>query len=368
MGEVTLARYDYFSAQRSVDANGFAVPDQIMPVGLSAGLTVSLPSRGMVVLTSLGFGGPVALDQGTTTLLDNLHDWHQTYARTSELAFDHGNPSQFNYAPSRVMIRPPRKTKTKTKPKAKPKPPQTQFLAYRSSQVTSFEVKAYSQHPPQVWAYGSEDGAVWTPIALASTSPAPAVGGRQMLSELLPAGSLPAGVNRIKLVLGQGTEIAQVGIVGGRSGPACLGGAPAARAGSIAGFLPGTSPAGVLGSIGVPGARSRLVWRYCVTGGGQLAVVFPRHGGASLIAATARGYRLDGVGPGSSLASLHRRYGLTGLRAVGSRLLVTSGGQVFILRSGRVTAVALVRRSVLAKPGALKAAVRLAALARPVTF
>ena len=142
----------------------------------------------------------------------------------------------------------------------------------------------------------------------------------------------------------------------GRSGPACLARAPAARANSLAGFLPGTSPAAVIGSIGVPGARSRLVWRYCVTGGGQLAVVFPRHGGASMIATTARGYRLDGIGPGSSLASLQRRYGRAGLRAVGSRLLVTPGGQVFIVRSGRVTAVALVARSVLAKPGALQAA------------
>ena len=56
-GEVTLARYDYFSGQQSVDANGFAVPDQTGPARLSAGVTVSLPSRGLVVLTSLGFGG-----------------------------------------------------------------------------------------------------------------------------------------------------------------------------------------------------------------------------------------------------------------------------------------------------------------------
>ena len=367
-GEVTLARYDYFSGQQSVDASGFPVPDQIATARLSAGVTVSLPSRGLVVLTSLGFGGPVALDQGTSTLLDNLRDWRQTYARTSGLTLDHTNPSQFNYAASRVMVGPPPKTKPKPKRKSKPKPPPTQFVAYRSSQVTSFELKAYSQRPPQVSVYGSEDGSAWAPIVLASTNPAPAVGGRQMLSELLPAGSLPAGVNRIKLVLGRGTEIAQVDIMGGRSGPACLARAPAARANSLAGFLPGTSSAAVLGSIGVPGARSRLVWRYCVTGGGQLVVVFPRHGGASMIATTARGYRLDGIGPGSSLASLHRRYGLTGLRAVGSRLLVTPGGQVFIVRSGRVTAVALIGRSVLAKPGALQAAARLAALGRPVVF
>ena len=112
----------------------------------------------------------------------------------------------------------------------------------------------------------------------------------------------------------------------------------------------------MLGSIGPPGARSRFVWRYCVAGGGQFAVVFPRRGGASLIATTARGYRLGGIGPGASLPSLQHRYGRAALRAVGSRLLVTPAGDVFIVRSGRVTAVGLVSRSVLAKPGALQAA------------
>ena len=122
-----------------------------------------------------------------------------------------------------------------------------------------------------------------------------------MLSELLPAGSLPAGVNRVKLVLGRAPSSPRLAIMGGRSGPACLAPTPAARANTLAGFLPGTSPAGVLGSIGVPGTRSPFVWRYCVAGGGQLAVVFPRRGGASLIATTARGYRLGGIGAGTSL-------------------------------------------------------------------
>jgi len=366
-GVLTLARYDYFSDQQVVDANGFAVPDQTVAARLSAGVTVSLPSRGLVVLTSLGFGAPVALSQGTQTLLDNLRDWRQTYAHTSGLKLDHSDAAQFNYASSRLMVSPPANTKTrgkggsKSKPKPKPKPAPPQFFAYRSSQVTSFELKAYSTSATQVSVYGSEDGSVWAPIALASTNPAPAVGGRQMLSELLPAASLVAGVNRVKIVLGRGTELAQVAMMGGRSGPACLAGAPAARANSLAGFLPGTGPAGVLGSIGPPGARSRLVWSYCVVGGGQLAVVFPRRGGASLIATTARGYRLGGVGPGASLASLQHRYGRAALRAVGRRLLVTPTGDVFVVGSGGVTAVGLVRRSVLAKPGALQAAIRLAA-------
>jgi hypothetical protein len=315
-----------------------------------------------VVLTSVGLGAPPALNQGTRTLLDTLHDWRETYAHTRELKFDHSNAAQFNYAPSRVMLSPPAKTKTKGKRKNKPKPAPPQFFAYRSSQVTSLEVKAYSASSPQVSVYGSEDGSVWAPIALASTNPAPAVGGREMLSELLPAASVPAGVNRIKLVLGRDTELAQVTVMGGRSGPACLARVPAARANSLAGFLPGTSPAGVLGSIGAPTTRSRLAWGYCVLGGGQLAVVFPRRGGASLIATTARGYRLGGIGPGASLVSLQHRFGATALQAVGKRVLVTSSGDVFVVRAGRVTAVGLVRRSVLTKPGALQAAIRLADL------
>jgi hypothetical protein len=118
----------------------------------------------------------------------------------------------------------------------------------------------------------------------------------------------------------------------------------------------------VLGSIGEPGVRTRFVWSYCVAGGGQLAVVFPRLGGASLIVTTAPRYRLGGIGPGASLPALERTYGRAALRAVGHRLLVTPKGDVFVVRSARVTAIALVRRSVLAKPGALQAAIRLSAL------
>ena len=81
-----------------------------------------------------------------------------------------------------------------------------------------------------------------------------------------------------------------------------------------------------------------------------------------MVATTARGYRLGGIGPGASVAALGHSFGRPALRAVGNRLLVTPTGDVFVVRSGRVTAVALVGRSVLAKPGALQAAVRLAAL------
>jgi hypothetical protein len=320
------------------------------------------------VLTSIGFAPPVVLDQGTRRLTDSLHDWSHVYAVSAGLTLDHSNPAQFNDATSRAMLKPlpkpkpPPKGKRKPTRKPKPKPARPQFLAYRASQVTSFELKAYATGTPQVLVYGSEDGSVWAPIALASTEPAPAVGGRETLSELLPSASLPAGVNRIKIVLGRGTELAQSVIMDRRSGPACLPQAPAARPDSLAGFLPGTIAPLVLGAIGPASSTSRYVWRYCVAGGEQLAVVFPRRGGASLIATTAPGYRLDGIGPGASVSSLVRHYAHGALRPVGSRLLVTADGRVFMVRSGRVTAVGLVAGSVLAKPGALPAAIRLAGL------
>ena len=367
-GAVMLARYDYFSGQRAVDTSGFAVPARTVSATLDSGLTVSLPSRGLVVLTSLGFAPPVTLDQGTRMLADGLHDWQNVYARTAGLTFDHSNVSEFNYASSRAALKPPPKPKPKgkgkgkSKPAPKPKPTPPQFLAYRASQVTSVALKAYSASAPQVSVYGSEDGAAWAPIALASTNPAPAVGGRQMLSELVPATGLPAGVNRVKVVLGAGTELSQVVIMDRRSGPACLPSHPMARADSLAGFLPGTVAPLVLGSIGPASATSRFVWSYCVAGGAQLAVVFPRRGGASLIMTTAPGYRLDDIDPGASLASVLRHFGRATLRTVGSRLLVSADGHVFVVRAGRVTAVGLIARSVLAKPGALQAAVRLAGL------
>ena len=48
--------------------------------------------------------------------------------------------------------------------------------------------------------YGSEDGSVWAPLTLASTNPAPAVGGQEMLSVLLPAG---LGLSETRRIVGR---------------------------------------------------------------------------------------------------------------------------------------------------------------------
>ena len=102
---LTLARYDYFGRDQPVDANGFPVPAQTLAgVQLADGLDLQLPARGLVILSSLGTGAPVTLDNGHTSVLDDLGDWHRVQARTKGLMLAHGNPLQFNEDRSRATI------------------------------------------------------------------------------------------------------------------------------------------------------------------------------------------------------------------------------------------------------------------------
>ena len=212
-GPLTLGQYDYFPAGQPVDSAGLPVPAQTLEAKPATGISVQLPADGLVVLTSHGFGSPVELNQARTTLTDNLRDWRLTYAHSRRLKLDHSSPSEFNYAPSR----------------ATPTGKRDQFIYYAANQMTSFELKAYYPKTLRILAYGSETGVTWAPIALASTEPAPAVGGHELLADLLPSQALPAGVNRLKIVLGRGTELAQVRLMAGRSGSACLAAQPGYR-------------------------------------------------------------------------------------------------------------------------------------------
>lgn len=341
-GALSIGQYDYFPSGQPVDANGLPVPARTMSTHPSAGITVQLPADSLAVLTSHGFGTPVTLDQGTSTLADSLTGWGRTYARSSHLKLDRRNPADFNYSRSRATS----------------SGKHNEFLAYRSSQIASFELKAYYAKRLRILAYGSQDGIAWAPIALAGTAPAPAVGGHEFLSELFPSRPLPAGVNRLKIALGPGTELAQVRISAGRSGPACLSPALVAPGASIAGVRPGSSRPGLLGLLGAPGYRGRLLWTYCVRGNGEVAAVFSRLGGVSLVLSTSGGYRLGGLGVGTSVAALQGRYGRHGLTAVGRRLLVSSAGDVFVVSAGRVAAVGLATPDL--HGGALVRAVKLA--------
>ena len=83
-------------------------------------------------------------------------------------------------------------------------------------------------------------------------------------------------------------------------------------------------------------------------------VVFAGRSGASLIASSAYSYRPGGIGPGSSVASLRRRFRRSRLRSIGGRIFVATsrhGPVVFGTRAGQVQAVAIAtrRRGVLAE-------------------
>lgn len=344
-GSLTMDQYDYFPSSQPLDAGGLPSPARGFVAHPAAGLKVTLPANSLVVLTSHGVGTPIALDQGRTTVVDNFHSFGLTYAHSAHLRLDHRAPAEFDYAPSR----------------ATPADKHNQYLAYQAGQVASFELKAYYSRRLRILAYGSQDGVTWSQISLASTQPAPAVGGHELLAELFPSQALPAAVNRLKLVLGPGTELAQVRIMAGRSGPACLARDLATGGASIGYVALGAGPGRVLGLVGEPGYRGRLLWSYCVVGGGSVEAVFAHPSTVALLLSTAvGGYRLRGIGPGSPATLIARRYGARAVRAVGQRVLVTSGGGVFVTEAGRVEAVGLGTAAELAHAGPLLRAVKLA--------
>jgi hypothetical protein len=209
----------------------------------------------------------------------------------------------------------------------------------------------------------------WSPITLASTQPAPAVGGHELLAQLLPAQPLPAGTNRLKIELAPGTELAQVQIAAHRSGPACVtttsgpgvstGRGPAVSA--VAGLTPGRSQRSILDTFGVPSTATARVWRYCTTTPGQLTIVFARDQ-AQLIGTTTAGFRLGGIAIGTPLGRLYKDYAKTGLTPAGAHLLIASNGAIYTTRARQVSAESLATPTLLAHHSALILAIKRAGL------
>ena len=198
-GPVNLWRYEYFASDRPSDPSGYPVPSQVLKnASLGTGLSVSLPSRGLVVFSSLGFGRGIRLSGGSDTLIDGLADWSRSYSHTGALTLDHSQPAHFNDDRSR----------------ATPKARHAQSIIYHRSQITSLQLKAYSRGRVGIHAYRSSDGSTWTPVALASTNPAPALGGGGwQLAELLPRQALPLGTDWLKVTISDHrTELSQVSL------------------------------------------------------------------------------------------------------------------------------------------------------------
>jgi hypothetical protein len=196
---INLARYDYFAHDRPVDANGFPVPAASLgAVRLSTGITVRVPGRGLLVLSSLGTGSTVALHDGRGTLVDNLGTLANNASHTRGLRLDHSYTSRFNDDHSRAV-------------EASRRP---QYVVYHQASVTSFELKAYYNGALGLTVYVSRNGRSWTPLGLASTNPAPALGGHGwFLEDLLPGAAIPPGSSWLKIQLSnRRTELSQVAI------------------------------------------------------------------------------------------------------------------------------------------------------------
>jgi hypothetical protein len=336
---LALSQYDYFPPGVTLGADGLPTPARTDVLRFGGQLQLKLPAEGLVVLTSAD--EPAVLDQGTTLVTDDLHSWGLAYSHTRGLRFDHSNVAEFNYSASRVT----------------PFGRRAQTVVYRARQLTSFGLDAYYAKSLHLTAYGSENGDAWAPITLASTQPAPAVGGHELLVQLLPAAPLPAGTNRLKLLLGPGTELAQVQLAAERSGPACAASTGTFGGTAVDGVGLGSGPRAVTGAIGVALVQMRHTWSYCVTGGGTLAFVFAG-GHVELAATDARGYRLDGVPVGASLTSLERRFRARGLRAAGPGVLVSPAGATYLVLARRVRAEGLAAGSLVPHTRALLAAIR----------
>jgi hypothetical protein len=101
---------------------------------------------------------------------------------------------------------------------------------------------------------------------------------------------------------------------------------------------------------GLPSRRRKGVWRYCVTGGGKVIVVFNKRKRALFIATTARGHRRGKVRPGVRARTARRVFGRS-LRRVRSGVYRVRRGRskylVIGVRRGRVRYLALADRTLL---------------------
>lgn len=118
----------------------------------------------------------------------------------------------------------------------------------------------------------------------------------------------------------------------------------------------GASWVTVLRRAGQPQQRSRA-WSWCVGGHGNAhradVAEFDKHGKIELIGSTARGRAGNRVELGAPAASLP-----AGAKRVGSFRLVRKGGNwIYVVKRGRVTAIAVATNALAARPKALRAAV-----------
>jgi hypothetical protein len=120
--------------------------------------------------------------------------------------------------------------------------------------------------------------------------------------------------------------------------------------------------------LGPPGRTARGVLRYCVKGGGSVLLAFTSSSRVGFAATTAKGHKRAGIGRGSTLKSLRRKF--PKLRTVLPGVYRVAGSAkanrhlLFGVRSGKVTFVAVADSKLIAKPKTLRTQLRRAALVR----
>jgi hypothetical protein len=118
-------------------------------------------------------------------IVDHLLDWDKTFSYTEHWTFETIHPTLFEGAPSHLK----RTTDT------------PESLVYHAPDLVDFAVRAYymGELANKITAYGSPDGAVWTPLTLSNDAPVTTSAGFQRTN--LHSGLLPAGINYLKITL-----------------------------------------------------------------------------------------------------------------------------------------------------------------------
>jgi hypothetical protein len=118
--------------------------------------------------------------------------------------------------------------------------------------------------------------------------------------------------------------------------------------------------------LGPPGLTKRAVLRYCVKGGGSVLAAFSTSSRVAFAATTAKGHKRLGVGRGSTLKALRKKF--SKLRTVVPGVYRVAGTKkatrhlLFGVRKGKVTFVGLADTKLIASRKALRTQLRRAAL------
>ncbi|MFD2673626.1 cellulase family glycosylhydrolase [Marinicrinis sediminis] len=203
---VTMNQYNYFENDRPVDANGYPVASgTLTDVDLTQGIDITLPGRGVILLSTLETGtSPIALDenatipvtggetvQGYTSVIeDELENFEHIYDLSDGWQMDTGNADlYFEGDASRI----------------KRGWDNAQHVTYQLNDMDHFEAKFFYNAgtlpfdaEQTVKFYTSPDGTTWEPMPAQFSNPSPTADG-WMKIVYTPGAKMPANTAYLKL-------------------------------------------------------------------------------------------------------------------------------------------------------------------------